>query len=52
MLNYTKELQIPRKDRIAICCWDECRKAFNFCWRSKAGVTNLYVAESYFLGTD
>ena len=26
---------IPRKDGIAICCWEECRKGFNFCWRSK-----------------
>jgi len=26
----------PRKDRIAICSRKECRKGFNFCWKSKA----------------
>ena len=25
-----------KKNRIAICCWEECRKGFYFCWRSKA----------------
>ena len=29
---------MPRKDRIAICSREECRKGFNFCWRSKADV--------------
>jgi len=30
LLNYTKELLIPRKDRIAICSSEECMKGFNF----------------------
>jgi len=33
--NYTEKLQIPRKDCIAFGCWEECRKGFNFWWRSK-----------------
>ena len=36
LLNCTKELQIPRKDCNAICSSEECRKGFNFCWKSKA----------------
>jgi len=33
-MNYAKELQIPRKDRNAICPLEECRKGFNFKWTS------------------
>jgi len=35
-----KELQIPRKDRNAICSLEECRKRFMFCWRSKTIVNS------------
>jgi len=35
LLNYMKALEIPRKERIVICFWEERRKVFNFC-RSKA----------------
>ena len=33
-----KALWIRRKDCNAICSLEECRKGFNFCWRSKANV--------------
>jgi len=31
LLNYTKELYIPRKECNAICFLEECRKKLNFC---------------------
>jgi len=39
----------PLPTPMAICSLEECKRVFNFCWRSKAGVTKLIAIAGHFV---